>query len=104
MLNAGAQDSAQRAVQGGRLGLIQTVCRTQGMQAGAMQGLVRIDIAHAGEEALIEQQRFQRAAAFCEAFAQTSGRELAGQGLRPQRAGHRVHICRQPDATELARV
>ena len=55
---------------------------TEGVQACLPEGLVGVDVANAGEEGLIEQQRLEAALPPPEAGAESPQREFVRQGLR----------------------
>ena len=74
------------------------------MNAGQEERLVGVDVADAGHDGLVEQQRFHGRPASMQSRAQHLGGEAPVQRFGPELAGHTPEIAHQPDAAELARV
>jgi hypothetical protein len=87
---------------GGDLLASQGTDRPQGVDAGAEQRLVGVDVPHAGELRLVEQERLDRRAPPACERAQTLGGELGPQGLDAQ-AGGEEGVPRLGAQGELAR-
>ncbi len=71
------------------------------MDAGAMQRLVGVDVAHARDPALVEQQRLDRRGPPARERAQVLGREALVQRLEPQ-AGREERLQRLAAEQQLA--
>lgn len=77
-----AQNEADCAVEPANLGGIQAVCWAEGMDAGAEERLVGVDIADTGYRALIEQGGLDGRLALCERRGQTVGGESRVERFR----------------------
>src|SRR5206468_9324735 len=79
--------------------------RAEGMEAGGPQRLVGVDVADAGDERLVEEERFQAALPATDQAAEGGNGERVGQRLgsgRRERIVTRPEI--EPDPAELADV
>src|SRR5262249_22486824 len=89
---------ARRALAGHAVGARERV------QAGAVQRLVDVDVAKAGEERLVEQQRLEAAAAPAHRRLEPGGGETGAERLGPELAEQLARLLRPPQPTELAHV
>ena len=102
--------SADAFLQGGtdampqRLGLLRgnRLRGGEGVQAGAVQAFIHIDVAQPSQKGLIEQQGFQLPAVCLQTPVQVSWGESFVKRLRAKTANHAGLILHQPGAPELA--
>src|SRR6185295_10925971 len=86
--------------------VVQAVAGAQRVQLGVPERLIGVDIADAGDDFLIEQQRLEARAPPEQQLAQQRGRKRIGERLDAVGAFERgqAQAIEQPRAAELARV
>ncbi len=72
------------------------------MQASQVQGFIHIDIPHAGQERLVEQEWFELAMGVLQTIEQLAGSETLIQRLGAKVTQHAGQLIHQPDSAELA--
>jgi len=72
------------------------------VQAGTKQGLVGVDVAQAGQKALVEQQGLEHPRAPPNQADEDVEGEILRQRFRPKPAQHDLGIAHQPHPSELA--
>lgn len=110
-INAGAvvfdgriQGLADASPQGAGFGLGECIAAPLRMQAGAVQRFVGVNVADPGDDGLIEQECFERAAARSEERPQCLRGETARQRFGAQPAGYFIRIVNQVEAAKFSAV
>ena len=98
------QDPANLGVQARGVRGPQAVRAPQGVQARAKEGLVDVDVAQAGQEALVEQERLEGPAAGLQGAPEPLGAEALAQGLGAEPRQDRIAVVHGQEAAELAHV
>lgn len=99
-----AEDGSDGLVESFALGCGNAVGGCRGVQTGAVQSLIGVDVAEAGDDGLVEEQRFQLSAALLEDCSERCRCEVARQRLGAEVGGGDGEIMRMRDASELPRV
>ena len=89
------------------VGPVQPVCLARGVDAAFEEDLVRVDVADAGDDRLVEEAGLDRAAAAAEAFLQVlrgQGRVVGFGAEIPDPARVLIIRAEQPEASEAAHV
>ena len=90
--------------QGVHFGLRKRVAPAQGVQAGVVQGFIHVDVAEAGHEGLIEEQRLERTAAGVQIVCQPTCGEGTFERLGPQPAEQAFRMRVSMSATGSVRL
>jgi len=80
------------------------VAAAKGVEPGAMEGLIGVDVPDPCEEALIQKKGLEGAPACGKARAKAGGGELRTEGLRAQAAQHSIGVIQQEHSPKLAGV
>ena len=75
---------------------IQARCRTQGTYSGGVEYLVGVHIANAGDDGLVNEDRFDRGRLFFKALRQNLRREIWGKWLGAEFAKDVAKVFREP--------
>lgn len=102
--NAFFQNTAYSLKESGGLLRGKPVRQRQGVQAGQVKGFVGVDVSQAGEESLVEQQRFELAMVGVQADVEGFGRQGFVERFGAQLTQHHLRVAHQPQAAKFARV